>query len=223
MNAIHPFRLMFLSTINFILATGLAMLLYPGGKYHDHHSLGYSFIENFFSDLGRWRTFTGETKQASLFLFVYAMCTLALSTLLFVRGFLKDHADRQRYPVSYYTAIVSALIFSVCIFGVVLTPYDLLLDEHILVTRLAFIAMVPLSWSVSFLIYRHDEVPNRFMLLLFSVSFVLIVYVYILFFGPKVSENRYFQPIAQKAIVYLLSVSLMYLSYGCRKYLLVRA
>jgi hypothetical membrane protein len=195
------------------------MLLYPGGKYHDHNSPGYSFTENFFSDLGRWRTFNGDSKWLSLALFVFSMSMLAAGTIAFVRAFLKDHTDRKQFPIAYYTAVFSSLVFAVCITGVVLTPYDLLLDEHILVTRLAFIAMVPLSWSVSYLVYKHEEVPNRYFILLLLVSFVLMGYIYILFFGPRVSENRYFQPIAQKVIVYLLSFSLMYLSHGCKKFL----
>ncbi len=215
--------MLFFSTINFIVCTALAMLLYPGGKYNDHFSKGYSFIENFFSDLGRWHTFDGHYKWASFVLFVYSMGMLAVGTIVFVRAFLQDHADRQRYPVAYYAAFISTLLFSIFLLGVPLTPYDLALDAHMFTTRAAFIMMVPLSWSVSFLIYKHEEMPNRYIFLLFLVSFALIVYIYILFWGPRVSENPYFQPVSQKVIVYLLSFSLMYLAHGCKKYLIQRS
>jgi hypothetical membrane protein len=220
---IHPFQWMFISAVNFIICTALAMLFYPGGKYHDHVSRGYSFIENFFSDLGRWHTFDGGTKWISLVLFVYAMCMLAAGTIIFVQAFLQDHADRKRYPIAYHAALISTLLFAVFLLGVPLTPYDLVLDAHMFTTRAAFIMMVPLSWSISYLVYKHEEIPNRYVILLFSVSFALIVYIYILFWGPRVSENPYFQPIAQKVIVYLLSFSLMYLAYGCKKYLVQRS
>ena len=220
---VHPFQFLFLSTLSFIACTALAMLFYPGGKYNDHASKGYSFVENFFSDLGRWQTFNGSGKWISLILFVFSMCLLAAGTIVFVRTLLQDHFDRKQYPVAYYTAIISTLLFSIFLLGVPLTPYDLVLDAHMFTTRAAFIMMVPLSWSVSFLVYKHEEMPNRYMILLFLVSFALLVYIYILFWGPKVSENPYFQPVAQKSIVYLLCFSLMYLSHGCKKYLVIKS
>ncbi|MDQ2713331.1 MAG: hypothetical protein M3Z08_00285, partial [Chloroflexota bacterium] len=47
------FRLAVAVCLLFLLLTVIAMLLYPGGTMANHHSQGYTFFLNFFSDLGR--------------------------------------------------------------------------------------------------------------------------------------------------------------------------
>lgn len=195
------------------------MLFYPGGKYSDHNSQGYSFLENFFSDLGRWRTYNGGTKWISFILFVYALAFLAIAVCVFIFEFLASLNDSRKYPVVYYSAIASAFLYAIFSIGIACTPYDLGLAAHMFVVRSCFIMMVPLTWSISFLIYKHNEIPNRYFVLLLTVSFMLIAYIYILFWGPRVNVNTYFQPVAQKIIVYTLTFSLMYLSLGSKQHL----
>lgn len=215
----NNYLLLLYANISFIAFTALAMLFYPGGKFHNHNSIGYSFIENFFSDLGRWRTYSGDTKYISLCLFAVAIFFLSGAFLNFIFSFVDDIANHKNYPTVKLIAKISTVTFCLLLCGVALTPYDLVFNAHLLDVRVCFIMMVPVSWSISYLIYQDHTLPNKYMSLLFFVSIALIVYIYILFFGPRVSDNKYFQPIAQKSIVYLLSFSLIYVAHGCNKYL----
>lgn len=195
------------------------MLLYPGGSYHDHGSKSYSFFLNFFSDLGRYKTFDGESKYISTILFCYAIGVLAVSVSFFIKPFLNQLPQSKNYKLPYYTAIISAFTFSIFIFGVACTPYDLVLQAHIISVRVAFISLVPLCLSLSYLIYKHDEIPNQYFYILVIVSILLTIYIYILFNGPKVKDNPYFQPVAQKVIVYSLSIAMLHIAHGAKKYL----
>ena len=62
-----PFQLLYISCILFLVSTAVAMLFFPGGTILDHNTKGYSFFNNFFSELGRWRTHNGEIKWISFF------------------------------------------------------------------------------------------------------------------------------------------------------------
>ncbi|MCB9032330.1 MAG: hypothetical protein H6553_00675 [Chitinophagales bacterium] len=221
MKKINAFDGLYYACWLFISLTALAMLFYPGGKYANHNSVGYAFIENFFSDLGRFRTFNGGTKYISMVLFITAMVVLALSIIRFIFQFLKSIHDKKQYKIVQTIAIISAVAYGVLQIGIALTPYDLTKSGHMFFVRTCFITMVPVCWSFSFLIFKDAILPNRYFSLLLVVSLFLLGYIYILFYGPKMSDNIYFQPIAQKVIVYMLCFSLMYVAQGCRKYLKV--
>ena len=47
----------------FFVLTIIAMLVYPGGTLHDATTDAYSFLNNFFSDLGRSRDFEGGPRS----------------------------------------------------------------------------------------------------------------------------------------------------------------
>lgn len=49
----------------YVLLNLLAMLLYPGGTDAARDVVGYSFFENFSSDLGTVRTYGGQAKTSS--------------------------------------------------------------------------------------------------------------------------------------------------------------
>lgn len=204
-------------TLGFIVLTALAMLAYPGGRYHDHYSKGYSFFTNFFSDLGRYKTFLREPKYISLCLFLIAIFSLAYTVVNFVFQFLEDVTPNQYISVKNI-AKASTILFALLLCGVALTPYDKLFLWHSLTSKSCFLMMLPMCLSMSFLVFKDDILHNKYSLLMALVSIALLIYVYILFFGPNVASSPYFQPVAQKAIVYLLIFALMYLASGCKKY-----
>lgn len=214
---LNAYALLFYGTISFMILTALAMLAYPGGRYHQHDSDGYSFSSNFFSDLGRYKTFLGEDKYISLFLFCVAIFSLALITVNFVFQFLKDITPNAYNQIKNITR-VSTILFAVLLCGVALTPYDRLFVWHAFTSKACFLMMLPMCISMSYLVYKDKILHNKYSVFMALVSIALFIYVYILFFGPSVASSPHFQPVAQKIIVYLLIFALMYLSIGCKKY-----
>lgn len=66
------YRLAALACVTFVVMTLCAMLLYGGGTVTDPIRPGYSFFQNFFSDLGMTVASSGRSNLASLVLFVTA-------------------------------------------------------------------------------------------------------------------------------------------------------
>ena len=57
----------------FILLQILGMILYPGGTIHNPDTLGYSFTENFFSDMGAYAARNSEPNYLSMILFSFSL------------------------------------------------------------------------------------------------------------------------------------------------------
>jgi len=216
---INPFEILFWANLCFLVLTFIAMLLYSGGSFHFHNTVHYDFSRNFFSDLGRWHTFTSASNLVSQVLFCMAISILSLGISVFIKPFLLRIQREKFYPAAYYTALLSAYGFSIFLLAVAATPYDLFFPQHLAAVRIAFILLVPMCLSISFLVYHHEDLPNRYFMLLLFDAFMLSIYIFILFYGPKVGESPTFQPIAQKIIVYLLSMGMLYLSLGAKKHL----
>ncbi len=81
-----------------VALAGMAMLLYPGGTIRDPSTSGYSFFQNFLSDLGRTVAWGGQPNYRSAFLFVTSFVILALalagSFVAFVRLFSSSRNPR---------------------------------------------------------------------------------------------------------------------------------
>ena len=69
--------------IQFVLLTFIAMLFYPGGTHDNPAAKGYSFFNNFFSDLGLTVTPSGETTTISFTLFTLSLTLAGLAIILF--------------------------------------------------------------------------------------------------------------------------------------------
>jgi len=120
--------LCFLGVLQFVGCAALAMLHYPGGTLVDRHSVGYTFFENYLSDLGRTAAWSGADNGVSAALFNTSIVLLGLSTVpLFL--FLPLHAP-DRAGMLWAAAAFGVL--SVCgLVGIGLTPYDRYLDAHV--------------------------------------------------------------------------------------------
>lgn len=207
------------ASILFIILTGLAMLCYPGGTVNNHNSVGYSFLQNFFSDLGRYKTFLQKPKLLSLTFFFLSILIVSTVSIRFNLTLTDDLDGEGKHPIVSLLARFFGISYAIAMLGIACTPYDLLLDEHIFVVRVCFSLLIPLSICYTILIYRYKRMPNRYAILFIITAIMLSIYLHILILGPKSNENPYLQTVAQKIIVYSLVFSLMYLAIGAKKYI----
>ena len=70
------FILPLIAIITFVLLVVTGALAYEGGNRLDHHSVGYSFSNNYLSDLGRLKTVSGVPNTVPYYCFNGALIFL---------------------------------------------------------------------------------------------------------------------------------------------------
>ena len=116
-----------LGVIQFLLLCWWATAAYPGGTLVEHNTVGYSFSENFLSDLGRTVSWSGDSNTTAELLFTTGMVVLGLSIIPFFL-FLPLHApDRSTI---LWVAAVSGIGSALALIWIGLTPYDLYFEAH---------------------------------------------------------------------------------------------
>ncbi len=192
------------ASVQFLLLTFLAMLVYPGGAVFHGDSGHYLFLHNFFSDLGATVTPAGRSNLVSCFLFSFALASVGVALVLASRNWVvvyrHDRAARVAGLLSQLFVTFAGLGFV----GVALTPWNLLLAAHNHCVQVAFTFLLLAQVCLVAL-----QVANRWAVSLIALNAVyvlfLVTYVWILLHGPTLETEAgvAFQVVAQKAIVYL--------------------
>lgn len=199
------------------IATVLAIVAgirYPGGTFQDHSTRGYSFFENFLSDLGMTVAHNGEPNRLGALLFVIALLVLVVGLGGSLVGFVRLHsATPQNRPLALLAGFVGVIV-CVCFAGVALTPENRFLSLHIVFTRTAWrlFVLVPLLLFAAAL--RSRDVPRGVRSAWLFLTVMLAGYVWVLDFGPRVSApgGLVTQVTAQKIITIAAILSFVYLS-----------
>ena len=155
----------------------LAMVLYPGGTCIDEDTEGYSFFENFYSDLGMAHTYGGEPNTLSSLLFASVNALNGIALLFF-----------SVIMPSYFTATrlerFSSRVGSICgvLAGVssvgAMIPADLYLSAHLVFTfsTSALFLLAFVFYSVAML--KNRRYPNVYAAV-FAVYLVVLVAYYL--------------------------------------------
>jgi len=217
-SAIARATFMLHASVQFVVLTACAMLLYPGGTSFDPTTKRYGFFLNFFSDLGMTATTSGAPNWPSFCLFVVALATIGVALVLFSGAWRAYAFDRGRARwlgwLSQAFGVTSGLGFV----GIALTPWNLLLAIHITLVLGAFALLLGFVLCLVGLMIVNGS-PRTQVAAHLAYVVVLCGYVYILFFGPTLSEphGHFVQVAAQKVIVYTSMVNLMVQSFTVRR------
>lgn len=206
--------------VQFVLLTVVAMFLYPGGSYTDHDATGYSFWINFFSDLGRTRTFGDLPNAASMALFVTALSLAALTLVpsfaAMPRLFAENRASRKLSIAGSTFGVISAVAY----LGIACMPADVNLTVHRLFVEVAFSAFLLVVVLYSAAILRDRDYPNPYAFVYIGFALILAAYLVLLFGGPHVEteEGVRIQATGQKIVVYAEIGCMFIQSYGALKF-----
>ena len=199
----------------FILATIIAAYFYAGGNIHDSSQVGYSLTHNFLSDLGGYKSHSGELNILSRFLFNISMIMFVFVgvSFLFVPKLFKDNS------VNYFLSILgSGFFFLGTLFfaGVGFTPYDLYLDMHVFFAINAFRFLIPAS-ILYFIVLLRSSISNKYaftIILLFLFTFFYVVYQIVSASPLESLEKMVEQATLQKIIAIINVVSIFVLSFA---------
>jgi len=203
----------------FILLNIIAMLLYPGSTYRDNLTSGYSFTENFLSDLGRTLTFSGEINFISAQLFNMSLILAGTVFTLFylhVRKVFNKKNLRTLAFIGSFFGILGGLSLA----GVGLTPADLYLDLHIICANWLFRFMCIASLFYTIVIFRHSVLKNKYAggYMVFTISILLYILISELGPDPKISHFALvLQVVSQKIILLIFMVAIYIQTLGLQK------
>ena len=204
---LKPQRLVFIAELGiwqFFFLTIIAMLLYPGGTLHDATLESYSFLNNFFSDLGRTQDFEGNVNPAR-WVFTISVSFVGFAMMAFFYAMPSIFKHDQRFDVLKYIAVIFGVIAGICYVGVAFTPYDIRLSGHEYSVKIGFSAFLITSLIMTWMIYQSKFYPNIYGHVFVIFDVILIGYVYLLFFGPDARESynsMVLQVVSQKIVVY---------------------
>ena len=189
----------------FVIATAIAIALYPGGTYPDRSVRGYSFFGNFLSDLGMLVAWGGGANHAGATVFISSELLLILGLVLFFTALVRVYSPGTPRRLAVAAAIVG-LACCVAFVGAALLPADLFLAAHITAAIIAFRASM-----IAFILFTIATIKDRRFGQIATVAWtvltlVMIAYVGVIEWGPRprTTFGLTFQVTAQKIVVTVL-------------------
>jgi hypothetical membrane protein len=214
------FRVIAFACVLFVVLTGIAMLFYPGGTVTDPGSAGYSFTHNFFSDLGRTASRTGQPNTVSLVLFALSMtlagAALGVFFVAFTQFFRRNPAGRILSALAALFGVVSG----VCFIGVGWAPGDVNATLHSNVTRAAFYLFPVAAIFAAAALFTVPAYPRRYTLVFGVFALLLCAYIGLLVLGPsaRTAQGMVIQATGQKIIAYASIISIGLEAFGAWRY-----
>jgi hypothetical membrane protein len=188
----------------YALFNPLAMLLYPGGTSTDPDAQGYSFLENFFSDLGMVRTYGGEPKTLSLVLFASALVLMGIAYLLFFAIMPGYFVETRGERVASRLGSVGGMLAGVSCLGIAATPWDLFLDAHLVFAGGLSTSFLLAVACYAVAIWKNRSYPNTYAAVFAAYLVILAAYVALMVLGPDISTDagRVVMAAGQKIAIY---------------------
>ena len=182
----------------------LAMVYYPGGTSIDNNRVGYSFFENFFSDLGMVRTYSGESNALSQFLFASALILVGVVLIIFFLLMVSYFNESKPERISSRIGSSAGFLAGIACIGIAAAPWDLHLDIHLIFVFVLSFALLVVFISYFIAIFSNKSYPNLFAWVLGAYALVLTVYIALIIMGPDVETTSGLRVMAtgQKILIY---------------------
>ena len=197
----------------FIFLVIMGAMSYEGGHRLDLNSEGYSFSNNYLSDLGRIKTVAGMDNSIPFYCFNSALIILSV-VFSFYFLFLPSVYD-ESIKIQNISRVGSVFGFlaSICFAGVAFTPADLFIDAHIFFADWLFRLMnlTIVFYAVTYLMMKKNYFIFSFIFGI--VALVVTAHIILSDFGLArfFNEPHTVRVLSQKAatIALIISVPLM--------------
>jgi hypothetical membrane protein len=203
----------------FFVLTLLAMLTYSGGAAFNPDAPGYQFTRNFFSDLGRTVSYSGQPNLLSAILFFFALSLAGFGLVLFFLAFPRFFMHRSYLRVLSLAGSLLGVLAGLCFIGVAFTPANLSREAHIQFVMWAF-CLLPLAiFLYTVALFLNRAYPRRYAWLFVAFWLLLTGYYLLLSNGPGIDTPQGFviQVVGQKIIGYASVVCIGLQALGARK------
>ena len=207
--------------LQFLVLTAYAMWIYPGGTIHERGLESYSFLTNYFSDLGRTTNFRREPNTTCHNIFkttltISGVCTMLFFTLL--PSVFKSEASKFLAWCGMFFGIAAGA----CYIGIGWIAWNVDYWWHIFYVTRGFIAFLIMSVFYAIAIYMDEDYPNKYGNVLVVFILVLFLQILVMMMGPRSwssPDALWLQAVSQKVVVYSEIFVLLYQSFGMLKML----
>lgn len=204
-----------LGIIQYAVVTWWLMSVYPGGRIGFRDSVGYDFMMNFLSDLGRTSRF-GRGPNPTAFGYMATLASAGVSTMIFFSALSYYFLRVTRSPVSVLVLILGT-VAGIGYIGVALNPINEGYWDHVKYVQWGFIGFWCMTLAVAYCIFRSPGFSNFYGRMLMVFAIVLGVQICIMIFGPRSWSSEgalLLQVTAQKVVVYSEIVAMALLAFG---------
>ncbi len=203
-------------SLQFLIFTTLAMIIYPGGTIHHPELDRYDFLYNYFSDLGRTRAFDGASNWISQQIFSVSLTVSGICLILFFVG-LPVLFRKNGAKLLILFAAISGIIAGICYIGIANAPWNIDIRLHHRWVYRGFISFLVMCIFYSLAILVEKNYPRRYARAFGIFAVILFVQIVIMIFGPRAyrsNDGLFIQAVAQKIVVYSEILVMLYQAYG---------
>lgn len=210
------FQIGIFGAVQFLIGTLLAMIIYPGGTIHEPQLEAYSFTANYFSDLGRTKTFDGTSNMLTHLLF---KTTLTIGGLCLIVFFIALPTIFKT-KISKIFAVVTSFFGTfagLCYLGIANVPWNVNYGGHVFYVKVGFISFLIMTTFYTLAILLDRGYPRKYAWAFVLFGIILFIQIIIMFFGPRAwrsNDALLLQAIAQKVVVYGEILCMLYQSFG---------
>ena len=192
------------------------MFLYPGGTSVNTNKTGYSFFDNFFSDLGMTMTYGGESNQGSQWFFVSALILIGILLILFsvvYTGFFLESRLEKYFSRAGSVAGITAGLSCV---GIALTPWDIHFKAHMIFSFTFSISFIFMTILYAIAIHFNRTYHNRYAIVFLIYLIALLVFLGLMIWGPSIDTPTGLRLLVtgQKIVIYTGMICLFIQFFG---------
>jgi hypothetical protein len=182
----------------------LAMIFYPGGTSSDAEKSAYSFLENFFSDLGMVSTYRGEPNTLSASLFASALAVVGLVLMLFFLLLSTYFPEPLLGKNLSRAGTIAGVVSGISCIGIALTPWDRFLEAHMVFAYCLSLSFLAVALLYSAAIFRNPAYSNAYAIVFIAYFAVLLVFVALMVLGADLESTtgRRLLAMGQKVCIY---------------------
>ncbi len=171
------FYTMIASVIAYLCLLLLAMAFYPGGTHRDPSAVGYTFSENYISDLGRVLSWSGKPNTTSRVLFTISCFVDAVFFPFFLVSFSCLFHQMDKHKISARIGCILNATASIFVCILPFYPLDTEPAEHDLIAGLAFMLSMPGTLLIAIALLSRKDYPRLYGSTLLVVCLVVTIYL----------------------------------------------
>ena len=193
-----------LGCILYVILIFLAMVFYPGGTPTNPNTQGYTFWENWLSDLGLIESHSGENNIVSMILFTSALTIWGLSLIPFFLALRSLFVDGKVEKAFSTIGSILGVIAGIGLIGIAYTPADILGLLHITFVYIAYLSLFILGVLYSIMLFKTKVLPKQY-------AIVFLIWTILFFFTLSMGI------VGQKIGRFSTIICFAYVGYGSWK------